>query len=268
MQFPKVTRKLLAVSPSGRLPKRRKVVAVGATAAVAALVATAGVQAATGSGPAAATGGHATGFRVTSAQEAQQLGTHPAAPGTAQHKTDVAAAVHTHPAKSPAKPAAKAPAAAPVAKATTEHHAAPRPAAAHHAKAPAAAPHKVTHHKVTHHKAAKHTAKKTYSNNLDGWIRQSLAILHSKHIPASYDGIHRNIIRESSGNPKAINLWDINARNGIPSKGLLQVIDPTFRTYHVSGTSWNIYNPVANITAACNYAADRYGSMDNVNSAY
>ncbi|MGW2532820.1 transglycosylase SLT domain-containing protein, partial [Streptomyces sp. NPDC001595] len=26
--------------------------------------------------------------------------------------------------------------------------------------------------------------------------------------------------------------------------------------------------PVANITAACNYAADRYGSMDNVNSAY
>ncbi|MBF6046649.1 lytic transglycosylase, partial [Streptomyces sp. NRRL B-1677] len=25
---------------------------------------------------------------------------------------------------------------------------------------------------------------------------------------------------------------------------------------------------VANITAACNYAADKYGSMDNVNSAY
>ncbi|MEU3192344.1 lytic transglycosylase, partial [Streptomyces sp. NPDC006992] len=25
---------------------------------------------------------------------------------------------------------------------------------------------------------------------------------------------------------------------------------------------------VANIVAACNYAADRYGSMDNVDSAY
>ncbi|MGW5112898.1 transglycosylase SLT domain-containing protein, partial [Nocardia sp. NPDC004123] len=30
----------------------------------------------------------------------------------------------------------------------------------------------------------------------------------------------------------------------------------------------DIYDPVANITAACNYAAARYGSMDNVNSAY
>jgi hypothetical protein len=108
----------------------------------------------------------------------------------------------------------------------------------------------------------------TYPNNLDGWIRQSLAIMHEKGIPGSYNGIYRNIIRESSGNPNAINLWDINAQNGIPSKGLLQVIPPTFQTYHVNGTSWNIYDPVANITAACNYAADRYGSMDNVYSAY
>ncbi|MFC4030535.1 transglycosylase SLT domain-containing protein [Streptomyces polygonati] len=108
----------------------------------------------------------------------------------------------------------------------------------------------------------------TYPNNLDGWIRQSLAIMHEKGIPGSYNGIYRNIIRESSGNPNAINLWDINAQNGIPSKGLLQVIPPTFQTYHVNGTSWNIYDPVANITAACNYAAARYGSMDNVYSAY
>ncbi|MFG2441137.1 peptidoglycan-binding protein, partial [Streptomyces sp. NPDC048508] len=27
-------------------------------------------------------------------------------------------------------------------------------------------------------------------------------------------------------------------------------------------------DPVANITAACNYAADKYGSIDNVNGAY
>jgi SLT domain-containing protein len=54
----------------------------------------------------------------------------------------------------------------------------------------------------------------------------------------------------------------------MPSKGLMQVIDPTFHAYHVDGTSWDIYNPVANITAACNYAAHRYGSIDNVYSAY
>ncbi|MEU6589495.1 transglycosylase SLT domain-containing protein [Streptomyces sp. NPDC046881] len=111
-------------------------------------------------------------------------------------------------------------------------------------------------------------AAKTYSNNLDGWIRQALDIMKSKGIPGSYSGLHRNIMRESSGNPMAINNWDINAINGIPSKGLLQVIPPTFQTYHVAGTSWNIYDPVANITAAANYAAHRYGSIDNVNSAY
>ncbi|MER5754787.1 transglycosylase SLT domain-containing protein [Streptomyces sp. NPDC002088] len=111
-------------------------------------------------------------------------------------------------------------------------------------------------------------AAKTYANNLDGWIRQSLDIMKAKGIPGSYEGLHRNIMRESSGNPYAINNWDINAINGIPSKGLLQVIPPTFKAYHVAGTSWNIYDPVANITAAANYAADKYGSMDNVNSAY
>ncbi|MFI9805538.1 transglycosylase SLT domain-containing protein [Streptomyces sp. NPDC052301] len=111
-------------------------------------------------------------------------------------------------------------------------------------------------------------AAKTYANNLDGWIRHALDIMHSKGIPGSYSGLHRNIMRESSGNPTAINDWDINAINGIPSKGLLQVIPPTFTAYHVGGTSWNIYDPVANITAAANYAAHRYGSIDNVNSAY
>lgn len=107
-----------------------------------------------------------------------------------------------------------------------------------------------------------------YPNNLDGWIRESLAIMAEKKIPGTYNGIYKNVMRESSGNPKAINLWDSNAAKGIPSKGLLQVIDPTFNAYHVAGTSFDSYDPVANITAACNYAAARYGSIDNVNSAY
>ncbi|TSD95385.1 hypothetical protein FOS14_18700 [Skermania sp. ID1734] len=107
-----------------------------------------------------------------------------------------------------------------------------------------------------------------YPDNLDGWIRQALDILHAHNIPASYDGIMRNVMRESTGNPQAINLYDSNAAAGIPSKGLLQVIDPTFAAFHIDGTAWNIYDPVANIVAACNYAANRYGSIDNVDSAY
>ncbi|MGW2722534.1 transglycosylase SLT domain-containing protein [Streptomyces sp. NPDC001492] len=118
------------------------------------------------------------------------------------------------------------------------------------------------------HRAAIKPVTKTYANNLDGWIRNALDIMQAKGIPGSYNGLYRNIMRESSGNPMAINDWDINAINGIPSKGLLQVIPPTFNAYHVNGTSWNIYDPVANITAAANYAADKYGSIDNVNSAY
>ncbi|WP_433680321.1 transglycosylase SLT domain-containing protein [Nocardia sp. CA-119907] len=107
-----------------------------------------------------------------------------------------------------------------------------------------------------------------YEDNLDGWIHHALDIMAAQGIPGSYNGIYRNIMRESGGNPQAINLWDSNAAAGIPSKGLLQVIDPTFNAYHVEGTAWDIWDPVANITAACNYAAHRYGSMDNVNSAY
>ncbi|KAF2780956.1 transglycosylase SLT domain-containing protein [Streptomyces coelicoflavus] len=114
----------------------------------------------------------------------------------------------------------------------------------------------------------KKAAPKSYPDNLDGWIREARAIMKKHDIPGSYEGIHRNIMRESSGNPMAINDWDINAINGIPSKGLLQVIPPTFKAYHVAGTSKNIYDPVANIVAACNYAADKYGTMDNVDSAY
>ncbi|MFD8820310.1 transglycosylase SLT domain-containing protein [Streptomyces sp. NPDC059627] len=112
-------------------------------------------------------------------------------------------------------------------------------------------------------------AKKSgYGNNLDGWIKQSLQIMKAKGIPGSYDGLKRNIMRESGGNPSAQNNWDVNAQKGTPSKGLLQVIDPTFNAYHVGGTAHSVTDPVANITAAANYAAHRYGSIDNVNSAY
>ncbi|WP_328314617.1 LysM peptidoglycan-binding domain-containing protein [Streptomyces sp. NBC_00442] len=108
----------------------------------------------------------------------------------------------------------------------------------------------------------------SYTNNLDGWIKQSLAIMAQQGIPGTYDGIYRNVMRESSGNPMAINNWDSNAVAGTPSKGLLQVIQPTFTAFHVPGTSTDLYDPIANITAACNYAAKTYGSIDNVFGAY
>ncbi|NED85742.1 transglycosylase SLT domain-containing protein [Streptomyces sp. SID11233] len=111
-------------------------------------------------------------------------------------------------------------------------------------------------------------AATAYTDDLDGWIKESLAVMAQNGIPGSYDGIYRNVIRESSGNPQIVNDWDSNAVAGTPSKGLLQVIQPTFEAYHVAGTSTDILDPVANITAACNYAAATYGSIDNVFGAY
>jgi LysM repeat protein len=116
--------------------------------------------------------------------------------------------------------------------------------------------------------AADSAGSQSYPDNMDGWIREALDVMKANDIPGTYEGIERNILRESSGDPKAINNTDINAQNGTPSIGLLQVIQPTFDAYHVPGTENSQWDPVANIVAACNYAADQYGSIDNVNGPY
>ncbi|MFC8228578.1 transglycosylase SLT domain-containing protein [Streptomyces sp. NPDC057287] len=115
---------------------------------------------------------------------------------------------------------------------------------------------------------AKKAGKVSDADKLDHWIRKSLKIMKAEGIPGTYEGLHRNIMRESGGDPDAANGWDVNAQNGTPSKGLLQVIQPTFEAFHVDGTSKDLTDPIANITAAANYAADKYGSIDNVDSAY
>ncbi|MDF9810922.1 transglycosylase SLT domain-containing protein [Streptomyces sp. SPB162] len=194
------------------------------------------------------TAGSQSGTKVQGLSQRVTAQSYPAYVGKPAAAKDSTHDLTKGPAKAKAKPvAAKA--------------AAPKPVAAkQHAAKPAA-------NRSTVRKPVAVSAPK-YTNNLDGWIRQSLDIMKSKGIPGSYEGLHRNIIRESSGNPNAVNDWDINAINGIPSKGLLQVIQPTFDTYHVAGTKDSLTDPVANITAAANYAAHRYGSIDNVNSAY
>lgn len=70
-------------------------------------------------------------------------------------------------------------------------------------------------------------------------------------------------MKESGGNPFAQNNWDINAKRGIPSKGLMQTIGPTFNAHKVSGLN-NIFNPIHNAAAAINYIKSRYGNVFNV----
>ncbi|MFX0574692.1 transglycosylase SLT domain-containing protein [Nocardia nepalensis] len=98
------------------------------------------------------------------------------------------------------------------------------------------------------------------------WINEALRVLRengydTRHISAA--DIATIIQHESGGNPNAINLWDSNAAKGIPSKGLMQTIDPTFNAYSVPGHR-DIWNPVDNIVAGVRYAIHRYGSVSNV----
>lgn len=94
------------------------------------------------------------------------------------------------------------------------------------------------------------------------WVREAMRITG---VPESWFGPLMSRVRlESGGNPRAINLWDSNAKKGIPSKGLFQTIDPTFNHYALPGMH-DIWNPVHNGVAAIRYMIARYGSIFNIN---
>lgn len=99
------------------------------------------------------------------------------------------------------------------------------------------------------------------------------AALAAAHVPppgtlAQWEaGLNTLITRESNWNSSAVNGTDSNAAAGHPSKGLAQVIQPTFDAYHVAGTSSNILDPIANVAAAIRYIVARYGNITNVQQA-
>lgn len=93
------------------------------------------------------------------------------------------------------------------------------------------------------------------------WRAVALAALAAAHEPASWIGsLLSRMQRESGGNPRAINLWDSNAKRGTPSIGLMQTIGPTFAAYAGAYRGRGIYDPFANIYAAIRYTVARYGS--------
>ncbi|WP_228713733.1 MULTISPECIES: transglycosylase SLT domain-containing protein [Prauserella] len=99
---------------------------------------------------------------------------------------------------------------------------------------------------------------------VERWIANAIDIMQKKGVPVSKsdsDEIRTVIEKESSADPRAINLWDSNAAKGTPSKGLMQTIDPTFDAYKLPGYN-DIYDPVSNIIAGVRYTLARYGSFD------
>ncbi|MFD4457702.1 transglycosylase SLT domain-containing protein [Nocardia sp. NPDC058480] len=101
--------------------------------------------------------------------------------------------------------------------------------------------------------------------NADGGVEQwrptFSGVLNSLALPSSWLSLGlAQMQTESGGNPQAINNSDSNAAKGTPSKGLMQVIDPTFATYQSSLYTSDIWDPEANIAAALLYTQARYGS--------
>ncbi|WP_232660337.1 transglycosylase SLT domain-containing protein [Pseudonocardia sp. TRM90224] len=101
-------------------------------------------------------------------------------------------------------------------------------------------------------------AKAIAKGGVDGWIAEALHILE---LPQSYaPAVKKIIMKESGGNPRAINNWDSNARAGTPSQGLMQTIPSTYRHYvHPDLADRPITDPIANITAGIRYMIDQYG---------
>ncbi|PAD39820.1 transglycosylase SLT domain-containing protein [Terribacillus sp. 7520-G] len=100
------------------------------------------------------------------------------------------------------------------------------------------------------------------SADVKKWVAQAMEIAGVSGT-AWKNGLSLIAMKESGGNPKAQNNWDINAMRGIPSKGLMQTIEPTFNAFKKKGYG-NILNPVHNILAAIGYIKSRYKTIGNV----
>ena len=103
------------------------------------------------------------------------------------------------------------------------------------------------------------------STGVERWRSVAIKALKmtGQYNSANLNALLHQMQTESNGNPKAINNWDSNAAAGIPSKGLMQVIDPTFRSYALPPYNKDIYDPLSNILASIRYTLGRYGSLLN-----
>ena len=99
------------------------------------------------------------------------------------------------------------------------------------------------------------------SGSVANWLEQAMSIVGVGG-PGWLAMLERQVQRESNGNPNAINLTDVNAARGDPSRGLLQTIGSTFQQYALPGHG-NIYNPVDNSIAAIRYMIATYGHGDS-----
>ncbi len=104
------------------------------------------------------------------------------------------------------------------------------------------------------------SAQGAVGGNVTEWLTAAIALTG---VPMSWlPALEQIAMHESSGNPMDINLYDINAQLGHPSKGLMQLIDDNITQYGLPGMK-DIWNPIDNAAAAIRYIQSRYGSPYN-----
>lgn len=101
------------------------------------------------------------------------------------------------------------------------------------------------------------------TSGVEQWrnLAKTALLLTNQYTESNLNALLTQMKHESGGNARAINLWDSNAKRGIPSKGLMQVIDPTFRSYAMAPYNKDIYDPLSNMIASIRYTVSRYGSL-------
>lgn len=101
------------------------------------------------------------------------------------------------------------------------------------------------------------------TSGVEQWrnLAKTALLLTNQYTESNLNALLTQMKHESGGNARAINLWDSNAKKGIPSKGLMQVIDPTFRSYAMAPYNKDIYDPLSNMIASIRYTVSRYGSL-------
>lgn len=96
----------------------------------------------------------------------------------------------------------------------------------------------------------------TYASRI---IRQAQNVLGGRYKSRYiHDAMMRLAKRESNYQPNAVNTWDSNAMAGTPSKGLFQMIQPTFMSNAKSGYT-NFNNPLHQGISALQYIVRTYG---------
>lgn len=89
-------------------------------------------------------------------------------------------------------------------------------------------------------------------------IKRAQSILGGRY-KSSYitEQMMRVAKRESNFQSDAVNNWDINAQKGTPSKGMFQMIEPSFRAYAKPGHG-NILNPTDEAISAMRYIVGKW----------